>query len=285
MAIGHRSAVAQLEDSRASVAASRFDGRNRPSILSGIVIEHGPTRTLSRLFLTADTHLRNRGIRLSFATFEELAAINEAQRSSWRPLLPVFDPRVGQVSQENAFAVVGCDPSGRPVSAHAFRYIPLNGPTLKEELESLRIFYADPEQSRLPGETLAVSAPSAASRRKPVVFSGAAWLHPDYRGQGLLTYIQPLVRGLSYTRWQADYVFSFMAPELIKGGVARSARFTNVEWEVTLTNSPVLRGQTIHAALVSTTAQSQLQHFDEFVATIGQSASDISTRRYVSEPR
>lgn len=265
------------EFTRAEASGTAFKGRNRPSILSDIVVDRGPVSVLARLFLQADTELRKRNIRLSFASFEELVAVNEANRLYWRPLLPVFDPRVSEVSRENAFAVIGCDPVGRPVSAHAFRYMALDGATLKEELESLRCFYANPARMRQSGESLTVSAPSAATRRQPVVFSGAAWLHPAYRGQGLLTYIQPLVRALAYTRWEADYVFSFMAPELVKGGVAQNARFVNIEWEVTLTHTPVLRGHTIHAALVSTTAQSQLEHFQEFVEMIERTPADRGT--------
>jgi hypothetical protein len=267
MATGHGAAAAARVISRPGSAIPGFDGRNRPGILSDIVVQHGPAETLGRLFPLADTELRKRGVRLSFASFDELVAVNEANRANWRPLLPVFDPRVSRVCEQTAFAVIGCDADGNPVSAHAFRYLPLGGHTLKEELESLRIFYAEPEKTRLPNESVIVTAPTPATRRDPVVFSGAAWFHPAYRGTGLLSCYMPMVRGLAYTRWGADFMFSFMAPELVKGGVAKNARFTSVEWEVTLTNTPVLRDQIIHAALVSTTGALQLQHFEEFVAS------------------
>ena len=235
-------------------------------LLSEVIIDLGPRDILGRLFLKADTALRARGIRVGFVDFEELVEINAANSDSWRPLLPVFDPSASDISADNGFAVVGRNARGEPVSAHAFRLIRLNGRPLKDELESLRIFYADPARMKWPGESLTVTARSAFVARDIAVFSGAAWLRPDYRGKGLLTFIQPLVRAISFTRWAPDFVFSFMAPGVIKGGVAESARFTSVEWEVTLVNTPVLRGDTIHAALVSTDAASQLVHFAEFVS-------------------
>jgi hypothetical protein len=76
---------------------------------------------------------------------------------------------------------------------------------------------------------------------------------------------QSIGRGLTYTRWKADLICSFMAPELVRGGVARRALFSHVEWEVTMTNTPVLRGGKIPAALVYTTADEQLSHFREYV--------------------
>lgn len=237
------------------------------SVLSDIVVEHGPRDILGRLFLKADTGLRRRGIRAGFATFEELVALNRANSDSWRPLLPVFDPAASRITQDNGFAVIGRNGRGEAVSAHAFRLISLAGSTLKEELESLRVFYADPKRMKWPGESLTVSAPSCSRRRRCAVFSGAAWLHPAYRGQGLLTFIQPMVRAISYTRWNADFVFSFMTPEVVNGGVAASARFTSVEWDgVKMVNTPVLRGGTIRAALVSVTGADQLAHFADFVA-------------------
>lgn len=236
------------------------------SFLADVVIEHGPAAILGRLFLKADTALRAKGIRLTFATFEELSALNQANPQSWRPLLPVFDPARSGVSDADGFVVIGRDASGKAATAHAFRLLDLQSNSLKDEIESLRVFYADPERLRGPFEELRVTAPSAASTFGPVVFSGAVWFRPDLRGSGLLTHIQPTVRALSFTRWRPDRVVSFMAPDVVRGGIAASGRFPHVEWEVTMMHTPVYRDGTIHAALVSTTAAEQLAHFAEYVA-------------------
>jgi hypothetical protein len=244
------------------------------SFLSDVVIEHGPADILGRLFLQADTALRRKGIRLSFATFEELLALNKANPESWRPLLPVFDPTLSGVTTESGFVVIGRDSAGKAATAHAFRHIPLGRNTLKSEIESLRVFYADPDRAKGATEELRVSAPSAASTTGSVVFSGAVWFRPDFRKAGLLKDIQPAVRAMSFTRWGSDIVCSFMAPDVVRGGIAASGRFPHVEWEVTMIDTPVLRDGTIHAALVSARASDQLQHFAEYVASHNKPAAE-----------
>jgi hypothetical protein len=236
------------------------------SFLADVVIDHGPAAILGRLFLKADTALRAKGIRLTFATFEELSALNHANSQSWRPLLPVFDPALSGVSDVNGFVIIGRDSSGKAATAHAFRLLDLESNSLKDEIESLRVFYSDPPRLRGETEEIRVTAPSAASTFGAVVFSGAVWFRPDFRGAGMLTHVQPAVRALSFTRWRPDRVCSFMAPDVVRGGVAASGRFPHVEWEVTMVHTPVYRDGTIHAALVSTTAAEQLAHFSEYVA-------------------
>jgi hypothetical protein len=56
-------------------------------------------------------------------------------------------------------------------------------------------------------------------------------------------------RGVFVTRWDPELVFSFMAPGLVKGGVAAACRM-HAEFEVSMINTPVLRGGTIPAALI-----------------------------------
>ncbi len=79
----------------AVVRAAMLDGRGRRSFLADVVIEHGPRDVLGRLFLKADTALREKGIFVSFADYDELRAANKANADSWSPLLPVFDPAQG----------------------------------------------------------------------------------------------------------------------------------------------------------------------------------------------
>ncbi|MFV0295054.1 MAG: hypothetical protein ACK5JT_02920 [Hyphomicrobiaceae bacterium] len=55
-----------------------------------------------------------------------------------------------------------------------------------------------------------------------------------------------------------------MAPELVKAGLAWRT-FLNVDWEVTMINTPVLRGQTIHAGLIWTDPAMMIEHFHDLV--------------------
>jgi hypothetical protein len=243
------------------------------SFLSDVVIDYGPREKLSRLLLRADTEMRQYGLSVSFVPFDELVAINRANADSWRPILPIFDPEIGGVSEKNGFAIVGRDASGRAAYAHACRLHSLGDATLKEEIESLRLFYADPERSRGEGEALRVSAPTAATTTGQAVFIGAVWYRPDFRAKNMMRTTSPLARAIAFTRWYCDFSFSFMAEELVRAGTAEKARFPHVEWEIDMVRTPVYRAGHLRAALVWTNMAEHLQHFDAYLGS-GQSQVD-----------
>ena len=54
----------------------------RPSWLSEVTVEHGPADVLARFFLKADEAARERGVTLSFGTFDELVATNAANTTT-----------------------------------------------------------------------------------------------------------------------------------------------------------------------------------------------------------
>ena len=240
-------------------------GRN---FLSDVVIDYGPPDQLGRLFLKADTEMREFGLNVSFVPFDELVAINRANSESWRPILPIFDPEIGGIDESKGFAVVGRDSSGRAAYAHACRLYSLGDATLKEEIESLRIFYSDPDKSRGEGEEMRVTAPSAATTMGPVVFIGAVWYRPDYRKRDLMSTTSPLVRGLALTRWYSDFSFSFMAEDLVHAGTAAKAHFPNVEWEIQMMRTPVYRKGFLRAALVWTDIEGQLAQVRDYLGGV-----------------
>lgn len=240
------------------------DGRYR-SFLSDVVIEHGPRAPLNKTFLVADTHMREGGVRVSFGTFEELLAVNRANRANWSPLLPLFDPALNDLDESNGFALLGRAASGEVVVTCAARLYNLET-TLADEIESLKIFYRNPAESALPDEAIRVSSPVARATRGRAVFSGAAWVHPNWRGANLTDAVAPLVRAMGLTRWAPSLTFSFMVPELVRNGTAKRWHM-NADWEITMVNTPVKRGGTINAALSWTNRELMLQHFGSYVAS------------------
>jgi len=247
------------------VRAASLDRTHHRSFLADVVIEHGPRDVLGRLFPLADTRLREKGIFLSLAHCDELVAVNRANSDSWSPILPQFNPEVSDVGQRNCIALVGRNSAGRIVLAHASRHYPIGDTLLKDEIESLRLFYRDPERSAWPGERLVCTAPIAGRSTGNFVFTGALWLHPEYRGNGLTYSMMNIWRGLALTRWMPGMIFSFMVPELVAAGLAAGAHM-DVDWEVTMINTPVKRGGTIHAGLNWTTPQRQLDGIAAWVA-------------------
>lgn len=272
-----RSLSPGLPAADAASARPGIDRLDRRNFLADVVINHGPQDILSRLFLKADTELRLRGLNMSFTSFDELVEINRANADSWHPLVSVFDPVLGGASTENGFVLIGNDTNGRVVSAFAARHYSLTDCTLKEEIESLRLFYADTEARRRQGEHIEVSAPTPATTRNGAVYIGGVWFHPDLRGQRLHRIMSPITRALSYTRWGADVAFSLMVEENIATGVARSARFPHVEWGATWTNSTVFGEGTLELAFVWTSAREQLQHFTEFAGDASPRGESAAT--------
>lgn len=233
-ALPNGEAMGQLQV-RAAEAGHRTFSRN---FLDDIQIEFGPSEQLGRMFLQADTAARARGITLSFVSLEELVEINVRNSDSWKPLVPLFHPQIGGVAQDDAFCMVARNAKGEAVATTAVRLYTWLDTTLKNEAESLRLFYADPAASKLPGEACIVSAPSALTMAGRCAFSGAVWYRPDHRKLGLHDILGRVVKGVAHTRWFIDAVFTFMAPAQVEQNFAKRSGYHQVEWDVVLQNSP-----------------------------------------------
>lgn len=208
----------------------------RKGFLSELQIECGPIDKLHRFFLYADTLNRAQGVTLSFATLKELLAVNEANRDSWKPLLPVFNPTTNTVRPDDVFCLLGRNADGEVVSAQAARLFDWEGTNLKQEAESLRWFYDDPQTSKRPGEGCIVTAPSAPHITGRVAFLGAVWYRPDYRKR--MPTLVDLRVGPYYAmaKWRPDSFILIMVESLATKGLA--PRFgREPEWEILFSNN------------------------------------------------
>jgi hypothetical protein len=247
----------------ASVAAPRKALR---PLLSDITVEHGPVDLIGRLFLKADTAARRRGVTLSFAPMQDLMRVNRANPETWRPLLPLFDPACGGITDDNAFCILGHNAKGEVVATQAARLYDWQNTSFHEEASSLRLFYAEPERLKGKDEQVEVTAPVARQLSGAVIFAGGIWYRPDYRNIGL-PYILPwLSRTYAYTRWQHDFSLSIMAEEVYKRGMARRSGYSKVDWEVWLRRTPVDPDGEIRCALVYMDSNELLDGAAEFLA-------------------
>lgn len=255
------------------VVSSRLErvSRSGPGqpFLSRVTIDYGPAELLGRLFLKWDTDLQKRGISVTFEPVERLLEVNRQNRDSWRPLFPVFDTEVGGFSEDNGFCLLGRNEEGRIIAAQAARLYQLNNCTFKEETESLRLFYTDPEELKQPGETCVVSAKSADRFDGRIVFSGAVWYHPDYRRQGLTSILPRLTKAYALTKWYTDVIVSFMADDVVKGGTAARAGYAHVEWDVVMKNS--MLGD-LRLALIWSSAAELIDYFASY---LGEANSQV----------
>jgi hypothetical protein len=91
------------------------------------------------------------------------------------------------------------------------------------------MFYADPQAAFARGDHCAITAPVASEISGSVVFSGAGWYRPDFRGKGLATILPRVSRAYAFTRWSTDFTISMMGDAVIAGGFAERTGYTRVE--------------------------------------------------------
>lgn len=212
---------------------------HRPPLLSQLTVNYGPMDLLGRFFLRADTAARKRGVTLSFASMAELIRVNEQNRDSWLPLFPTYDIRHNTIAPDEAFCILGRDVHGKVVAAHAGRLFNLTFSNFHDLAQSLHLMYEHPDRSKRPDEACEVTAKAARSITGRVVFSGAAWYHPDYRGRQLSTIVPILSRAYAFTHWNIDYIVAMMSEGVVSGGMTLRTGYTNIDWDIRVTNSPL----------------------------------------------
>lgn len=235
----------------------------RRNFLSEVVIDYGPRDVLGRLFLKADTELRERGIELSFAPPEALIQLNRQNRDSWRPLVPIFDSQVGGFDASNGFVIVGRNTSGEIVLTQAARLFSLTNSNFREEAETLRLFYADPEKSKGAAEQCTVTCPIADHITGRVTYTGAVWYRPDHRRHGLTSIIGRVAKAYGFTKWYTDITLTLMIEDVFAGGTAKRAGFPHAQWEVMMRNTPL---GSARAALIWIETEEMIDYFRRYLA-------------------
>lgn len=236
------------------------------ALLDGITVDFGPVDHLGRFFLLADAAVRRCGVTLSFGTMPELVAVNKRNSDTWRPLLPIFDQTFCTLDGSNSFVLLGRDNAGEVVATQAARLFRWPESTFAQEATSLRLFYDDVDEHRLPNEEVRITARSAWDVTGRVTYSGGVWLRPDYRGR-LLTAILPRIsRALAFTKWYTDYTTTIMAERIVASGVAARCGYSQVGWDLTLDQT---RTGTVRCALLTMTTAEMLSDLSTFLQQFG----------------
>jgi hypothetical protein len=229
--------VAKDDTIEAVVALPARDQLAGKSLLDGLRLDYGPADLLGRFFLKADAALRERGITMSFATLDELVEVNKRNSDTWKPLISIFDPAFGGINATNSLVMIGRNRIGDVVATQAARLYSWTNTTFAEEARSLRLFYPDPDRQKLPGETVKVTAQDGEEIRGRVVFSGAVWIRPDYRGRFLTGIMPRISRANAFTTWFTDLTITLMADTLVNKGLATRVGYRQIDWDVRLKNT------------------------------------------------
>ncbi len=239
--------------------------RNETTLFSQITLRHGPAGVLGRTILATEQLALSKGVQLSFVSGQDLLAVNEANRATWLPLISVFDVRFNDLDERNAFFILGHDAAGEVVACQAGRLYEWESTNFKEECESLRMFYRDPEAGKLPGEEWTVTALSAKGASGRVAFSGAAWYRRDYRGVGLVEWLPRLSRALAKGLWDTDVTVTVMAENNVKRGVFPRNGYRNAEWAVEAING---RMGTLRYAFLWTKTAEMIEDLEQFLGDL-----------------
>ncbi|MFM9938705.1 MAG: hypothetical protein ACKVP7_04320 [Hyphomicrobiaceae bacterium] len=218
-------------------------GMTRASpLLRELVLDHGPIDILGRFFLRAVASAAEHGIELSFGNAGDLVRANKANHVNWLPLVPTLSADYNELNHANFFCVLGRNSSGDVVAAHAARVLQWPETDFIDELLSLRLFYQDPLKQQQPGERCHVeAAEDARALRGLVVYSGAAWVHPDYRRRDLSSVLPRIAKAYALSRWRPDFIASLMTETVHRQGFAPRFGYDHVAWAVHWENSLLAR--------------------------------------------
>jgi hypothetical protein len=243
-------------------------------LFSHMVMQHGPIGLLGRAILKAEETVRQQGVFLSFAGFEELLEANQANSTTWLPIVTTFDCRFSDLNEATAFCILGRDRHGDVVACQAARFLDWPATSFREEAQSLRLFYKDPSRMKLPNEQCRVSAIAARGATGRVLYSGGAWYRADFRGKGLVECLPRIARAYGHTRWNIDCTVTLMAEAVVRGGVFPRNGYRNIEWAVDLLGS---RLGDMHAAFLWIKQEEMLQDLSDFLGG-GQAQADLGVR-------
>jgi hypothetical protein len=243
----------------------------KETLFSNISINYGPPGLLGRTLLKAEAAARVRGVTLSFASMQDLMLVNEANRDTWGPVFPGFDPAYNDLTPENSFCLLGRNARGDVVATQAGRLYDWTDTNYHEQARSFGLIYRDPYTQRLPDERCEVTALAAKGIDGRVFYSGGAWYQPNYRGIGLVEILPRMARALAYTRWDTQCTITMMAEHNVKKGVFPRNGYHNLEWDVRFIDT---RSGTIRFALLWTKRDEMLEDLEQFL-----DGFDIQLRR------
>ncbi|MGD9827749.1 MAG: hypothetical protein AB7U66_03355 [Hyphomicrobiaceae bacterium] len=208
------------------------------NLLSNLEFDHGDGGLLRAFIANAEQQALARGVSLTVAGFDTLKRLNEENRKTWAPVLSIFDQERGGVAPEDGLAFIGYDSSGRGVTSIAARLYHWSDTTFEEGARSLKLFYGEPDRWKAAGETCAVTARATRLVSGRVVFVGAGWFHPEFRGLGLSGILSRLARAYAYARWRSDFTTGFVTEALFKARNSSNWNgFTNIDWALDWTGS------------------------------------------------
>ncbi|MDX2157343.1 MAG: hypothetical protein SFW09_12620 [Hyphomicrobiaceae bacterium] len=205
-------------------------------VLADLTIEHGPVTLLGRFFLLADGLLAEAGVTLYRTTLAEAAAAQSANVDSWNMFPPMLDTRLSAIPDATSYGLLGRNERGDVVCAQGGRIYDLGDRSFADIVADQSFFYGT-EIPPAPGKpTAEVAAPSAPLVRGRMVYSGALWVRPDYRGKNLSGVLPRFSRCYALAKWNTDFTVGMVSESNIVPKLLAAYGYNRIEPRFTIHN-------------------------------------------------
>lgn len=218
-----------------ALISSQNETSARP-ILEGLVVEHEPITLLGRFFLIADAALSKAGVTLVRTSLEAAAQTQAANRDSWALFPPMLDTRLSTIPEEASYGLLGIDAAGDVVCVQGGRVYDAGERSLADLVADQSFIYgtAIPPAPDFPYAE--ISAPSARIVRGRFVYSGALWVHPDYRGKGLAGILPRFSRCYARAKWGTEFTMGIINEQALVPKLLKAYGYNRIEPRLTIRN-------------------------------------------------
>jgi hypothetical protein len=205
-------------------------------VLDDLRIDHGPIPLLGRFFLLADRILADAGVTLLRTTLAKAAETQSANVESWALFPPMLDQRLSAIPGSTSYGLLGRDKRGAIVCAQAGRVYELGERSFADIVADQSFFYGSEIPAAPNSPTGEVTAPSAPHIRGRMVYSGALWVHPDYRGKHLAGILPRFSRCYALAKWNTEFTVGMASEQNFVPKLVDAYGYKRVEPRFTIHN-------------------------------------------------
>ena len=197
--------------------------------LEELRIDYGPASLLGRFFLQAESYVRSTGIKLAFGPLAEAADVQGRNVASWALYPPMLDCRLSAIDPGMSYGLLGYDEHGNTVCTQGGRIYDTGTSSLAEMIADQSFFYGPghsvgPEMPRC-----SITAPAASKITGRFVYSGALWVHPDYRGHRLAAILPRISRAYALARWNTEYTIALVSHKIAASPLLKMYGYSNIQ--------------------------------------------------------
>ena len=180
-------------------------------------------------FLQAEAYVKSAGIKLAFAPLAEAAAVQARNVSSWALFPPMLDCRLSAIAPERSYGLIGYGEDGEVVCAQGGRIYETGDASLADIIADQSFFYGPGHEKGPEQPGCSITAPAAAHIKGRFVYSGALWVHPDYRGNRLAAILPRISRAYALAKWNTEYTIALVSHKIAASPLLQMYGYNRIE--------------------------------------------------------